>query len=245
MLLKVGSIGKEVRELQSLLKIKIDGIFGVSTGLAVREFQRANGLKDDGIVGPRTWAKLLEGQRVNVIPLFNTPGDDKLEDPEEKEIEKAAETVPTSPNVVELINTIQKAKITRKITRVIFHCTATPQTATVQSIINYWRNNLKWKSPGYHILVRADGSWTQLQDFNQPSNGVAGYNANSIHISYIGGVDGNRAVDNRTHEQHKVFEAAYRTFKEKLPTATFHGHNEFDNKACPSFKVADWIKSLD
>ena len=55
MLLKVGSRGKEVKELQEFLGIGADGIFGKGTESAVKEFQKTNGLTADGIVGPSTW----------------------------------------------------------------------------------------------------------------------------------------------------------------------------------------------
>ena len=104
---------------------------------------------------------------------------------------------------------------------------------------------MKWKSPGYHIIVTADGSWTLLQNFNLPSNGVAGRNSDSINISYVGGINpAGKAQDTRTIGQHEVFEACYRLFSEVLPNATHHGHNEFSNKACPSFNVKKWISSL-
>jgi len=55
MLLKVGSRGKEVKELQEFLEIGADGIFGKGTELSVKKWQSENGLVDDGIVGPATW----------------------------------------------------------------------------------------------------------------------------------------------------------------------------------------------
>lgn len=57
--LRRGDRSDAVRELQRLLRIPADGIFGAQTEDAVRNFQRANGLAADGIVGPRTWAALL------------------------------------------------------------------------------------------------------------------------------------------------------------------------------------------
>jgi len=246
MLLKVGSIGREVRDLQRLLKIKIDGIFGVATSLAVKEFQKENKLKIDGIVGPKTWKLLLAEEKMNIVPTSAPVVEinDLGEPDDDMTIEEVAEKAPTSPYILELINLITKATIHRKITKVIYHCTATPQSATVTSIQNYWKNKLGWKAPGYHILIKADGSWTQLQNFNLPTNGVAGHNSGSIHISYIGGVEGGRAADNRTYEQRQVLEMAYRMIKDKLPQATHHGHYEFSNKACPSFNVEAWIKSI-
>jgi peptidoglycan hydrolase-like protein with peptidoglycan-binding domain len=59
-LLKLGSIGQDVIELQQKLTDKsfspgaIDGDFGENTKQAVIAFQRSVGLTADGIVGPRT-----------------------------------------------------------------------------------------------------------------------------------------------------------------------------------------------
>ena len=58
MVLKKGSKGVEVKELQKLLKITVDGDFGPATELAVMKFQGQKGLKVDGIVGAKTWEKL-------------------------------------------------------------------------------------------------------------------------------------------------------------------------------------------
>jgi len=55
MVLKLGSKGKEVKELQEFLNINADGIFGVGTKAAVQKWQANNNLVADGIVGPATW----------------------------------------------------------------------------------------------------------------------------------------------------------------------------------------------
>ena len=63
-LLRSGSRGEEVRELQQKLSGAgfdpgpIDGIFGSKTEVAVRKFQDSKGITVDGIVGPITWSKL-------------------------------------------------------------------------------------------------------------------------------------------------------------------------------------------
>ena len=55
MILKVGSRGVDVKELQEFLGLNADGIFGKGTKAAVMEWQAKNGLASDGLVGPATW----------------------------------------------------------------------------------------------------------------------------------------------------------------------------------------------
>lgn len=56
--LKKGSKGDEVKQLQSLLELTQDGIFGSATESAVKSFQSSHGLVVDGIVGSNTWKVL-------------------------------------------------------------------------------------------------------------------------------------------------------------------------------------------
>jgi hypothetical protein len=62
-ILKSGSVGSEVKTLQSLFnskgyKLTVDGFYGSMTHHAVVDFQKKNGLVADGIVGPKTLAIL-------------------------------------------------------------------------------------------------------------------------------------------------------------------------------------------
>ena len=54
MLLKKGSKGNEVKDIQKFLGLTADGIFGAQTEKAVKKWQKDNGLTADGIIGPKT-----------------------------------------------------------------------------------------------------------------------------------------------------------------------------------------------
>lgn len=128
----------------------------------------------------------------------------------------------------------------RPIKYIAIHCTATQQTATVAAIQRYWRDSLGWKAPGYHLLIEPNGTIHQLLDFNGVANGVRGFNKDSVHISYIGGVNkAGRALDNRTDAQKKaILECIDRVIEwSDNKCLIIQGHRDFPNvkKACPSF----------
>jgi putative chitinase len=58
MILKNGSKGEEVKQLQAKLGLVADGNFGPGTEKAVKEWQTKNGLTADGIIGPASMEKL-------------------------------------------------------------------------------------------------------------------------------------------------------------------------------------------
>ena len=133
----------------------------------------------------------------------------------------------------------------RNVNNIVIHCTATPQNASVQGILNYWKNNLGWKSVGYHRLIEADGTIHKLANFDQVTNGVKDQNSVSIHISYIGGIDNaGRAKDTRTFEQKIAILKCIAEALRYTPNANILGHKDFPNvkKACPSF---DAIREYD
>lgn len=59
MLLKIGSIGDDVKKLQTKLGTTSDGSFGPGTEKLVKEWQTKNGLTADGVVGDGTWNKMF------------------------------------------------------------------------------------------------------------------------------------------------------------------------------------------
>ena len=134
----------------------------------------------------------------------------------------------------------------RRIDYIVLHCSATYSNTSVQSILNYWKNNLGWKNPGYHLLIDKDGISHKLAPFSKITNGVKGYNQNSIHIGYIGGVDNNNKVkDTRTLPQLKTMFNEVLSAMIMFPKAKVLGHRDFPgvNKDCPSFDAKTWLKA--
>lgn len=128
----------------------------------------------------------------------------------------------------------------RRIDNIVVHCTATPQSTTVESIQRHWRNVLHWRNPGYHLIVHPDGRLTRLAPDDAVTNGVGGHNAHSLHVSYIGGIDAQgRPTDNRTLNQRQTLLAVVTYWKALHPQARILGHSDFPrvNKACPSFNA--------
>lgn len=126
----------------------------------------------------------------------------------------------------------------REIKYIVVHCTATSQKTTIASIMNYWTRTLKWSNPGYHYIYEPSGNEVQIHGINRIANGVANYNSVSIHLSYIGGVDGKgKSVDNRTPEQKEALLRRIKILKAQFPNAIVQGHRDFPKvpKDCPCF----------
>ena len=129
----------------------------------------------------------------------------------------------------------------RRIDFIVVHCTATPLTTTVESIQRYWKNVLGWVNPGYHYMIELNGKKHQLQPLDKPTNGVRGWNANSIHIATIGG----HKVDDRTPKQKTELYFLIKALQYKYPNAKLRGHRDFPNvaKACPRYNAVEWFEN--
>jgi N-acetylmuramoyl-L-alanine amidase len=128
----------------------------------------------------------------------------------------------------------------RPIKYIAIHCTASQPTATVAAIQRHWKDTLGWKSPGYHLLIESNGTIHRLMDFNGVANGVKGFNKESIHISYIGGITKEgKPIDNRTAAQKKAILLCIKEVIEWSDNKCLiiQGHRDFPNanKACPCF----------
>ena len=145
----------------------------------------------------------------------------------------------------------------------VLHCTATPEGREVTSgEIRHWhtdpvkKGGRGWKQVGYTDMIHLDGRVERLVRNNEDAevdpwevtNGAKGYNTVSRHVVYVGGVskDGKTAKDTRTEAQLKEMTAYVRDFHERFPQIRIVGHGELPGvkKACPSFDVAAWLRSI-
>lgn len=137
----------------------------------------------------------------------------------------------------------------------MIHCTATPEGRDYQKQqVMSWFHNRGWRNPGYREITHLNGSIDVLQNYdrdgfidsNEITNGARGWNSDTIHKSYIGGVEIKKGrlvpKDTRTNDQ---FESLFIQVKSELlynPEIKILGHNQVSSKACPCFDVPEWLK---
>lgn len=141
-------------------------------------------------------------------------------------------------------------------TRIVIHCTATPEGREVsRATLDSWhraKNFEPYIDPktkqvtyaGYHLLVHLDGTYERLRPNEARGQHCPQQNMNNcgIAICYVGGVakDGKTPKDTRTEAQKRTIRSLVATLKAKYPTAKVIGHRDIKGvcKACPSFDVA-------
>ena len=127
----------------------------------------------------------------------------------------------------------------RQINEIIIHCSATKEGLNFNANdIDRWHKQRGFKRIGYHFVILNDGTIQQGRELASIGAHCTNHNAHSIGICYIGGLDKNgKPKDTRTVQQKASMYDLLVKLKKQFPKATIHGHNEFANKACPSFDV--------
>lgn len=157
----------------------------------------------------------------------------------------------------------------RGIKFIAIHCSA--GFGKRPSIEAFWKSK-GWKSPGYHRLIDTDGTIHNLLPFSGTSNGVRGFNEQSINICYIGGVENSgtptkpiwKAKDTRTEAQKKAIKTCIQEAQQWLKAnkntnkIIVQGHRDFSPdlnkngiiesweriKECPSFDAKKEYQNL-
>ncbi len=145
--------------------------------------------------------------------------------------------------------------MSKVIENLIIHCTATPPGfEVIKADIEDWHlRGRGWSRLGYSDLINLKGELILLTDWNQDNLiqshemtwGVSGINSISRHVVYAGGINKQRKPeDTRNKAQHYALEHYVKFMLLRYPQITVHGHNEFSNKACPSFDVQVWLREI-
>lgn len=134
---------------------------------------------------------------------------------------------------------------TRRIDKIILHCSATPEGEDF-SVEAIRQIHLKrgFTDIGYHWYIGRDGTIHKGRDESKIGAHTTGHNSHSIGVCYCGGCPprsvkdwDRKGKDTRTPAQRASLIKLCKELKGRYPGATLHGHNEFANKACPSFIV--------
>ena len=139
---------------------------------------------------------------------------------------------------------LKKAK--RKITRIVVHCSATPQGRYHDARdIHLWHKARGWAGIGYHYVLLDSGEVQQGRNINYTGAHAKGYNKGSLAICLIGGLNDNMIATEKafTTDQLRVLEKLLSDLQKMYPKAEILGHRDlpYVNKACPCIEVNDYI----
>jgi len=134
---------------------------------------------------------------------------------------------------------------------IVLHCTDTPQSMRVtKNMLENWGRERGWRRQllGYKGLVHQTGELEVLvpdngDEFIDPweiTNGARGYNHKAWHYAYAGGKGG----DTRTIAQVNTMAELCTTLAGKYNWLKIAGHDQLSSKACPSFDVPSWLRSI-
>lgn len=136
----------------------------------------------------------------------------------------------------------------RDIRQIVVHCSATKPTADIgKQEIDRWHRARSFRMIGYHFVIRRDGLVEEGRPISVAGAHVRGHNKYSIGICMVGGVDDDLEPSNNfTEDQWSALEKLVLNLREQFPATEILGHRDFPNvaKACPSFDVKEWFRSL-
>jgi N-acetylmuramoyl-L-alanine amidase len=126
----------------------------------------------------------------------------------------------------------------------VVHCSASPPSAKVDaSVIDRWHRERGFLKIGYHYVINRDGRVEKGRDLTEIGAHVEGYNAVSVGICLVGGVnEKNIPEKNFTGEQFDALTVLLHQTLARFPNCEVLGHRDIPGvkKACPSFDVKPW-----
>ena len=132
----------------------------------------------------------------------------------------------------------------------IVHCSATPPSLDIgRKEIDAWHRRHGWNGIGYHKVIRRDGTVEQGRPEDRHGAHCSGLNSVSLGICLVGGVTEKKfgpeenwrlPEANFSDEQYDSLRTLLFKLLERYPGAEVVPHNQFANKACPSFPLKQW-----
>jgi N-acetylmuramoyl-L-alanine amidase len=141
----------------------------------------------------------------------------------------------------------------RPVSEIIIHCTDTrpdwwdtmPAKAKTAEVRRWHVEERKWSDIGYHYTIDRDGSLTPGRPLERAGAHCRGHNKNSIGIALFGGYgssENDNFLDNFTPQQMSSLQQLVEHLKDTFGTIKkVSGHNDYDTKACPGFKVSRYF----
>lgn len=198
-----------------------------SRGSEVKTLQSKLNLLADGIFGPLTEEAVKEFQKSKGLTVDGVVGT------------RTWAALGVSPG-------------RRNVDEIILHCTATPEGEEFSNAqIKQSHITRGFSDIGYHYVIGLNGEVRPGRVEAIAGAHCTGHNTRSIGVCYVGGCpprttpDWNKkSKDTRTPAQETALVKLVKELRGRYPGATVHGHNEFANKACPSFNVKTWLTQV-
>jgi N-acetylmuramoyl-L-alanine amidase len=141
----------------------------------------------------------------------------------------------------------------RAINLIVVHCAATKPSMDIGAAeIRAWHTDPKrpggaWADIGYHYVIRRNGRLEHGRPVEIAGAHAAGYNARSVGICLVGGLDAQgKPADEFEPIQKETMRNVIEWLRERYPKTRIVGHRDLPDvkKACPSFDVARWCRSV-
>lgn len=136
--------------------------------------------------------------------------------------------------------------ITRNITLIVVHCTATRVNVDfTQKDLLRCHKAKGMRTVGYHFYIRKDGYIWSTRELAMPGAHCLGYNQESVGIAYEGGLNAQGLpADTRTPQQKHSLRVLIRTLKKMFPIERVCGHRDLspDRNGNGVVEASEWLK---
>ena len=133
-------------------------------------------------------------------------------------------------------------KVNRDIKYLIIHCAYTKRSMDIDvNDVRRWHKAKGWRDVGYNFYIKFDGTIQQGRDLLYTGAHTLGHNHDSIGVCLEGGMsEQGKPQDTLTVDQWKSVIKIYLEAVKTYPNILLSGHNQFNNKPCPSFDVREY-----